>query len=406
MMAELLSTPEDSGKKYKGLVDRVQIENLDQPRILVVDDENGPRQALRMLLKEDYDVRLAPDAFEALNMLEREPYALVITDLRMPRRSGVELLELIKQSYPETQVIILTGYAHLETAVQAVEFGAFAYIEKPFDNGNMLRHVQAGIKKYQQEHEYRVFERLALEANRFETLGRLVAGIIHDMGTPLSVLGSQLEMIMSNPGRADVEERYKTMNTQVRHCSDMVRTTMNFLRYDNQPVSPFYLNDIVETCLQLGHPMLRGQNVTVTRNLMENNPPAIGDLVMVRQAILNLITNACHAMASQERPQEIVLRTWVEDGDVCLSVADSGPGVPQENREKIFESFFTTKGNKGTGLGLAVVRNVMRHHKGCVTLEDAPGGGAQFKLSFPVASQEDIMNLFCYGPEGHNSGSA
>lgn len=402
MAAELFNLSSECEKKQMGLGDRV---NLERPKILVVDDENGPRQALRMLLKEDYEVRLAPDAFEALNMLEQESYALVITDLRMPRKSGVELLEIIKKTYPETQVIILTGYAHLDTAVQAVEFGAFAYIEKPFDNANMLKHVQAGLKKFQQEHEYRVFEKLATEANRFETLGRLVAGIIHDMGTPLSVLGSQLEMIMRNPARTDIEDRYHTMESQVKHCSDMVRTVINFLRYDDQPLAPFYLNDVIETCLQLGHPLLRTQKVNVVKNLMTDVPPVIGDLVMVRQAVLNLITNACHAMAKQEQPQEITIRTWVEDDDVCLSVADNGPGVPPQHRDKVFDTFFTTKGNKGTGLGLAVVRNVMRHQKGCVTLEDSQSGGAQFTLTFPIAQKEDIVNLFCNGPED-TSGTA
>jgi len=317
----------------------------------------------------------------------------------MPRKSGVELLEIIKKTYPETQVIILTGYAHLDTAVQAVEFGAFAYIEKPFDNSNMLKHVQAGVKKFQQEHEYRVFEKLAVEANRFETLGRLVAGIIHDMGTPLSVLGSQLEMIMRKPDRDDIEDRYRTMDGQVRHCNDLVRTVINFLRSDDKPLAPFYLNDIVETCLQLGHPVLRTQKINVTKDLMTDIPPIIGDMVMVRQAVLNLITNACHAMAKQDHPQEITIRTWVENEDVCLSVADNGPGVPQQHRDKIFDTFFTTKGNKGTGLGLAVVRNVMRHQKGGVTLDDSQSGGAQFTLSFPIPKKEEIVNLFCYGPE-------
>jgi len=366
----------------------------EKARILVVDDENGPRQALRMLLKEEHEVRLAGDVPSALKVLEQEPINLVITDLRMPQQSGVELLQIVKQLYPETQVIILTGYAHLDSAMQAVQFGAFAYIEKPFDNTLMLQRVQESLTKYRQEHEHRVLEHLAIEANRFETLGRLVAGIIHDMGTPLSVVGSQIELILANPGRGDIEDRLKTMQLQVRHCSEMVRAAMNFLRYDQQPVAPFSLNQLVEACLEVAQPVLRNQRVHVVRKLAENLPSAVGDLVLVRQAVLNLMTNACHAMAGQEPPQEITLETWVDGDSVCLAIEDNGPGIPEQYRSRIYDTFFTTKGRKGTGLGLAVVRNVMNRHKGSITLVEREGRGARFELAFPEADSRAIRQLY------------
>jgi signal transduction histidine kinase len=347
-----------------------------------------------MLLKEDYEVVLAQDVPTALSLLEQEPINLVITDIRMPQQSGVELLQIVKELYPETQVILLTGYAHLDTAMQAVEFGAFAYIEKPFDNRVMLRRVRDALERYRQEHEHRVLEQLAIEANRFETLGRLVSGMIHDLGTPLSVVGSQIEMLMANPGRGDLTERLGTMQSQVRHCSEMVRSAMNFLRYDSQPMTPYYVNNLVEACLEVAHPVLRGQNVRITKKFGADMPASIGDVVLIRQAILNLMTNACHAMGEQTDPRELVFETWTEENMICLSVQDSGPGVPEHIRHCIFETFFTTKGRKGTGLGLAVVKNVMRRHKGTVTLAESEGCGAKFVLRLPVASREDILRLF------------
>lgn len=379
----------------------------DKARILVVDDENGPRQALRMLLKEDHEVRLAADVHSALKILDQEPINLVITDLRMPQQSGVELLQIVKQLYPETQVIILTGYAHLDSAMQAVQFGAFAYIEKPFDNTLMLQRVEESLSKYRIEHEHRVLEHLAIEANRFETLGRLVAGIIHDMGTPLSVVGSQIDLILANPNRNDLEDRLKTMQLQVRHCSEMVRAAMNFLRYDHQPLAPFSLNHLLDACLEVAQPVLRNQNVQITRNLAENLPSAIGDLVLVRQAVLNLITNACHAMAGQEPPQEIILETWVDADTVCLAIDDSGPGIPEQYKSRIYDTFFTTKGRKGTGLGLAVVKNVMNRHKGSIGLVEKEGRGARFELAFPEASSESIRQLYIASESGQaESGNA
>ena len=152
--------------------------------ILVVDDENGPRQALRMLLKEEHDVLLASSVAEAMVVLAQTPIDIIITDIRMPTETGLDLLRKVRQHYPEVEVLILTGYGELDTALEAIEYGAFAYLEKPFDKDLMLQKIRACAEKHKQDQNRRALEYLALEANRFETLGRLVSGTLHDLGTP------------------------------------------------------------------------------------------------------------------------------------------------------------------------------------------------------------------------------
>ena len=357
--------------------------------VLVVDDENGPRQALRMLLKEFYDVHLAPSVAEALKIVEQKDVDIIITDLRMPQQTGVDLLRQVKASNPDIQVIILTGYGQLETAVKAVEYGAFAYIEKPFDNDALLRQVDLALAKRRQDNERRSLENLALEANRFQTLGRVVSGMIHDLGTPLSVIGSHLEMMIHCPEKGDMENRLQVMLSQVHHCGDIVRTTMNFLRNQPHTNAAFSLNDVLDVCIEVGRPFLHQQRVTVRRDLSSSLAQCVGDFTLVRQAILNLITNACQAMEKQNEPKEIIIRSWSEDSFVCLSVQDTGAGIPPENRHKVFDTFYSTKGEKGTGLGLAVVRNVMHRHGGEVLLGDAGGRGAVFILKFPTTHDAD-----------------
>ena len=365
--------------------------NLEQkPVILVVDDENGPRQALRMLLKEDYPVLLAPNVPTALKIIEERPIDLIITDIRMPQQSGVDLLRIVKQQNPDIQVILLTGYGQLETAAKAVEFGAFAYLEKPFDNQKMLEYVSAALERHAQEKERRSLEHLALEANRFETLGRVVSGMMHDLGTPLSVLGSSLELLLLNPDREDLESRLQMMQNQVKHCNDLFRSTMTFLR--NQPGEsvPFCLNDLIQSCLQVAQPVLRKQMIRVFCELDDDMPLCRGDVVLLRQALLNVITNAFHAMEGQEEPQELRISSSIENGEVRLAVRDSGPGVPAAIRQQIFETFFTTKGEKGTGLGLAVVKHVMRRQGGSVQLTENSGRGAEFVLRFPAETPQKV----------------
>ena len=353
--------------------------------ILIVDDENGPRQALRMLLKEDYSVYLAANVTEALEILEQEPIDIVITDLRMPERSGVDLLREVKEIDPDIQVIIFTGYGQLETAMKAVTYGAFAYMEKPFDNDAMLDVVQSAIAKHRTERERRAFERLALEASRFETLGRLVSGMMHDMGTPLTVLSSHIELLMMNPDRDDLLKRLETMKGQVHYCAEMARSTMGYLRHDGGMAKNVNLNSVVTMCLQVAAPLLREQQVTLEQNLADDLPELNSDIVLMRQAIMNIITNACQAMADGKADRKLFVTSWCEEGEVCLAIEDSGPGIAEELRESVFETFFSTKGQSGTGLGLGVVRNVMTRINGSVKLENGrQGTGACFVLRMPA----------------------
>ena len=354
--------------------------------ILIVDDENGPRQALRMLLKDRNEVHLACDGAAALELLANTPIDLMITDLRMPGISGIDLLQALRKDHPDIEVIILTGYGQLETAMKAVELGAFAYLEKPFNNDTMLTYVNAALTKRFRDLERRKLEQLALEANRFDTLGRVVSGMIHDLGSPLSVVGSHIELMMIDPQLVDYTPRLETMQAQVKHCTDIIRSTMNFLRHKEQELVLVNLNEIVDTCVEVAAPILRKQAVEIVRELDASLPQFRGDFVLIRQTVLNLLTNACQAMEGQLEPQRLRFATWTEDNTAHLSVRDNGPGVPNENRDRIFRTFYSTKERSGTGLGLAVVKNVMQQHNGSVELATPVENerGAEFILRFPL----------------------
>lgn len=357
-------------------------------RILIVDDENGPRQALRMLLKEEHDTYLASSVAAAMEFLQADTVDIVITDIRMPQQTGVDLLRQVKALRPEIDVIILTGYGELNTAMEAIEYGAYAYLEKPFDSRVMMAKIDSCLEKQRREKERRAMEYLSIEANRMETLGRLVSGAMHDLGTPLSVLGTHIDLMKQDPYRGDINKRLDTMLAQVQYCNDLVRTTMNFLRHSSKEHAPFSLNGAAKMCIEVAKPLMLSQNIALAADLNGVLPLCQGDLVLVRQAILNLIYNACQAMEGQIEPRQLRIETYTDGDSVCLAVQDSGPGIPEQHRQKIFDALFTTKGTKGTGLGLAVVRNVMEQHGGRVALDEGPAKGARFVLVFPKGEEE------------------
>jgi signal transduction histidine kinase len=353
------------------------------PRILIVDDENGPRQSLRMLLKEDYDVSLATCVDDALAKMQEDPVDIIITDIRMPQKTGIDLLQSVRKAGWDTEFIILTGYGELDTAMKAIEYGAFAYIEKPFDHEVMLEKVRACADKRRREMDRRALECLTMEANRFETLGRLISGTMHDLGTPLSVLGTHLELLSADPTAESLAKRLGTMESQVRHCTELVRSTMNFLRHSPDEQTPFDLNSAVEVCIDVALPLLNRQQVKVVKELSPDISICVGDFVQVRQAILNLIYNACQAMERQPEARELHIQTRCADGELTLRIRDTGPGIPEKHRDRIFQTLFSTKGKQGTGLGLSVVHHIMRKHGGSVSLVPMEERGACFLLRFP-----------------------
>jgi len=354
-------------------------------RVLVVDDENGPRQALRILLKEYYEVETAESVVEALKVLDAYPVDCIVTDIRMPNATGLDLLREAKRRQRDVQVILLTGYGQLSSAMEAIEHGAFAYMEKPFDQDAMLEKVRQSLERRKMEKERRALERIALEANQFETLGHIVSGTLHDLSTPLSVIGSHLELIRRKPTPDEIERRLDTMQDQVIHCHDLVRNTMGMIRHQPGHRETVGLSEIVSNCCQVARPLLVSNDVKLKTKYDNNLSISQAELVQVRQAVLNLMYNSVQAMEGQD--QKMVLAETFADGQMsCIAIEDNGPGVPEENREKIFESLFSTKGEKGTGLGLAVVRNVMMRHGGTVHLEQREGRGARFVLRFPLSS--------------------
>ena len=151
---------------------------------------------------------------------------------------------------------------------------------------------------------------------------------------------------------------------------------------------PVSVNACMRDTVQLARVTLRKAGVRLTTALQQGLPMAWGDNCLLEQVLLNLLTNGAQAMEGQEREKRIEVASNVRDGHVVLSVADSGPGVPEDIREKIFDPFFTTK-KEGTGIGLAFSRRVVSDHGGAITVGTSRFGGALFTIALPASDRKD-----------------
>ena len=168
---------------------------------------------------------------------------------------------------------------------------------------------------------------------------------------------------------------------------DVIRRVMDFVRPGKIVSEITNINDIVREALDLSSPMLRKKGIRVEAALADDLPSCNGDYRAIEQLVLNLVTNAAQALERREGEKRIVISSRKEGGGILLSVADSGPGVAEPIREKIFTPFYTTK-QGGTGLGLSISRKIVSDHGGTIKVEAGRLGGAEFLIFLPVPMED------------------
>jgi signal transduction histidine kinase len=218
--------------------------------------------------------------------------------------------------------------------------------------------------------------RQMLQAEKQTALGRLSAGLAHEIRNPLTSIKALFQALRTEPElrREDIEMVLAAVN----QMDDLVAKFLGFARSDNFHSNDIYANAILKQILQLVHFQLKNQQIELVLEL-EKLSPVKGDDDMIRQALLNLVMNAIEAMPSRGR---LTLASRVVDGQVEISVKDTGAGIPETIKDKIFDPFFTTK-PEGTGLGLGIVYNIAQLHNGTVIFV-SNDDGTTFTLKLPL----------------------
>jgi signal transduction histidine kinase len=384
--------------------------------ILVVDDEPTNRSVLEDLLSlNGHRVSSVATGGSALDMIRHGATPdLVLLDIMMPGMSGLQVLATLRQSYNEAElpIILLTAKALTKDLVEGFLLGASDYILKPFVAEEIEARIahQARLKKAiwdsQSAREESNRMRLQLDhtedqllhAERLASIGAATAGIAHDLGNPLHHISTVLSWIRDRVKKVEVLEALPSAATHelknIKETIDLAEkaTTTAIeltqairvaVRTDSGDISLLDLKSVLDDGLTILHHKLRYYEYTCRCD------PGIlvrGKRSEMIQLVMNLVSNAADAVADVSE-KKLLIVAELKDGQVTLSVEDSGPGVPVNLRSVIFDPFFTTKpSGKGSGLGLAVVRSVIKHHGGSLSVDESPSlGGARFKVMMPAA---------------------
>jgi len=259
--------------------------------------------------------------------------------------------------------------------------------------------------------EQQALETQLVQSEKLAAVGQLVSGVAHELNNPLTSIAGLSEFLLEQKelGKKD-RGHLQVIQEQAERASRIVRNLLTFARKGGAERVPVDLNDVIRRTLSLTSYDLKLKDIAVERELSGALPDVFGDRHGLQQVVLNLVTNAAHAVAEnpRERPREITVSTWF-DGQVHLRVADTGPGIPDDVAQSVFTPFFTTKEpGKGTGLGLSITYSIVESHGGQITLEPrGPRGGAAFRVDLPPAPADAVRPALTpvHGTPALNAGS-
>jgi signal transduction histidine kinase len=227
----------------------------------------------------------------------------------------------------------------------------------------------------------------AEEQGRFTAAGQLLADVAHEVGNPLMAIAAHAESRIGDAavGPGEREEMQQILR-QAQRATKLLRGLVRFVRPTQRQVTTLNLNDLVRGALDIVSYRFGVDEITVGGELDPGLPAVRGDALALEQVVVNLLSNAIDALRAVKPPRRLTVDSWVSDGKVSLGVADNGSGVAAEIADRLFRPFASTKGRRGTGLGLYVSRQIVREAGGDLVLEARPGTGARFVATLQATS--------------------
>ena len=498
-------------------------------KLLLIDDEEPIRKIMGLYLRsKGYEVFTAADGQSGMELFQRESPSIVLTDIKMPGMDGVEVLKRIKQTSPETEVIVITGHGDMDVAIQSLQLDASDFIAKPVGNEAlsvalkraeerldtrkklkeytnnlklMVKEATEGLRKaydfqenliqssidgiiaadkdgtiavfnrgaedllsytadevvgkmhmdstyppgvgetinktlnaeahggknrlvnyenvlisksgkeipvrisgtvlfengattgvvffFQDLREIKHLQKELIENERLSATGQAVAGTAHYIKNILNGLQGGVYIVNTSLKKGKHDLLPKGWNMVERNVAKISELVTNMLLY-SKPREPEYMrcspNDIAQEVYDLMEQRASQSKIKLVKDFDPSVNECFLDANGIHRSLLNVVSNAmdsCILDPEEDKTWSIVIRTRREENGVRFEIEDNGAGMTNEVKEKLFERFFTTKGSKGTGLGLLVTRKIIDEHGGSISCESIPGKGTTFTIHLP-----------------------
>ena len=380
--------------------------------LLIVDDEKGIRKMLAITLADrGFTVHAAENGKQALQIFRKLKPSIVLTDIKMPDMDGIALLQQIKKEDKETEVIMITGQGDMELAIQSLKNDATDFVTKPIDDevlGIAIRRaterlsLRRQIRQYTENLENLVQDktRQLLEAERMAAIGETIAGLSNTIKNfagglwgGIFVLGLGIE----NDDRQNLMDGWEMIQGNVDKIRRLSLDLLNYGKYAELHYRREDPNLPVREVAELLREQCRAAGITLRLKISKQLTPLYFDPEAIHRCLLNIAANAidaCSGADDNQKTRTITLETLPgTDGGVEYRVKDTGAGMNAEIQEKIFQSFFSTKGTEGSGIGLMMSKKIIDRHNGEIEVSSQSGVGTTFILRLPRQTdpEEDAL---------------
>jgi len=375
-------------------------------RIFVIDDDFGMREGCKRALQpHGFEVEVAATGEEGLRKVREGGFDLVLLDVMMPDVSGIDLLIPIQEYDPELPCIIITGYATIELATQAIKLGAYDFVSKPFDSDTLLRAVNQGLEKRRLSLEVKRglitkerAERLAWEKSELEKIDKIKSQftllVAHELRAPVAAIQSYLKLILE--GYVPPERQMEIIHKAERRARDQLELIgdlldLAHLREASMKVSmvPMDISVPLREIVDMMRARADEKGLTIAVQVDPDLPLININGENMKRLWTNLISNAI----KYNRPNgsvEIRVGSHAADGEIISTVRDTGIGIAPEYQKRIFDDFVRTDEAKkmeahGTGLGLSIAKRITENYGGRIWVDSELGEGSTFTFTLPVA---------------------
>ena len=416
---------------------------LKNKKILLVDDDLAYLKLLeRHLMSAGYHVSTVSSGHECLEHLKKETADIVILDLKMPEVDGTDVCRQLRKirKFHDLPIVILTGSGTPDASVRSFKAGANECLTKDDDFRIISLRIYSILRRrhFEKETEHilakeretidrlnkevaerkkaeekikQMFKELEkankelkestvqlIQSAKLTALGELTAGIAHELNQPINVAKIICQSILKDIQRDtfdknEVQQDLPEIVTQMNKMAEIIDHMRIFTRRtEGESSETIDLNVIVSEAFKFLGQQLKDHNIEVINDFGLDLPKVLGDPVRLEQVLMNLITNAKHALEDcQKENKTLSVRTFCRDGrKVIVEVKDNGIGIPEELKEKVLQPFFTTKDpGKGTGLGLSVSNKIIEEHQGSIEIDSRVGEGTAFRVVLPVMEEKD-----------------
>lgn len=356
-------------------------------KVLYVDDQQGNLVVFKATFKKFVDVVTATSGREALAILEKDEFPIVISDQKMGEEmSGTQLLAEVRKRHPDTVRMLLTAYTDFDAVVAAINDGQVArFITKPWERQDLLGTILSASELYWKTKENNTLTEQLLHRERLAAIGQVTSGLVHELANIAAVLSIAEGLDQDLKAGMDISKDLEILQGGVEKFMVLVESLRIYSKGGGAVhVSKVVVDlaDAIENTLVVLRLFPQVKQLKKLALTPPSSPVLVPiDVKKIEQVLVNVVKNAAESTKVGEG--EVTLSIRDTERDVYIEISDNGPGIPPPAWKKIWEGFYSTKGEKGTGLGLAMCRKIMEAHGGSISFENLTRGGCTFTLRLP-----------------------